>query len=352
MMQAVINTQGKGLRLMPFTRDIPKSLVPVMGRPVIEYTLFLLEKYGIKDIIILLWNKSQMVKSFLERKRYNFNFIFIESHDIYYGLPVLKKYISGSFFYFSCDSFTNVNLLDMYSFHKRKKSLITFALIHRNNPGAGRYFVSSDGKIIKYVRRHTTPGYQYLGGTRIKIFSPDIFSFLSNSKLECSCLFDKEQPTFGYPTCCVVFFSNAPYLLFRKNSRCYGYISNAFSTEVGNFTSYLKLNFDLLDGKVKGYEDLLPYHISRKRKIYRGKGTKIHPSSQLIPPTFVGNRNIIAKHCRLGPFAILGDNMTVEANTIIEESVIWSDSNIPYGKHLRHCIVSQNYLQKISIGTI
>ena len=51
-MKAMVLAAGQGTRLRPLTDNLPKALVPVGGRPMIEYPLMLLRHYGIREIII------------------------------------------------------------------------------------------------------------------------------------------------------------------------------------------------------------------------------------------------------------------------------------------------------------
>ena len=54
---------GQGTRLRPVTDRMPKALVPVAGRPMIEYALLLLRHYGIRDIVINLHHFGEQIES-------------------------------------------------------------------------------------------------------------------------------------------------------------------------------------------------------------------------------------------------------------------------------------------------
>ena len=62
-MKAMVLAAGQGMRLRPATDGMPKALVPVAGRPMIEYALLLLRHYGIKDIIINLHHLGEQIES-------------------------------------------------------------------------------------------------------------------------------------------------------------------------------------------------------------------------------------------------------------------------------------------------
>ena len=61
-MKAMVLAAGQGTRLRPLTDTIPKALVPVAGRPMIEYSLLLLRHYGIGDIVINLHHHGEQIE--------------------------------------------------------------------------------------------------------------------------------------------------------------------------------------------------------------------------------------------------------------------------------------------------
>src|SRR6266545_724297 len=64
-MKAMVLAAGQGTRLRPLTDNIPKALVPVAGRPMIEYPLLLLRHYGIREIIINLHQFGEQIEKYL-----------------------------------------------------------------------------------------------------------------------------------------------------------------------------------------------------------------------------------------------------------------------------------------------
>ena len=62
-MKAMVLAAGQGTRLRPITDRTPKALVPVAGRPMIEFALLLLRHYGIHDVIINLHHLGEQIES-------------------------------------------------------------------------------------------------------------------------------------------------------------------------------------------------------------------------------------------------------------------------------------------------
>src|SRR3990167_8555392 len=60
--QAVILASGEGVKMRPFTYEIPKPLIPVNGRPLLEYGLKLLREHGINDVVITVSHLAQKIQ--------------------------------------------------------------------------------------------------------------------------------------------------------------------------------------------------------------------------------------------------------------------------------------------------
>ena len=67
-MKAIILAAGQGKRLLPYTKDRPKCLVPVLGRPILEWELLVLLRRGIKEIVIMTGYRAELVEEFLAKR--------------------------------------------------------------------------------------------------------------------------------------------------------------------------------------------------------------------------------------------------------------------------------------------
>lgn len=79
-MKAIILAGGRGKRLRPITDKIPKPLIPINKKPLIEWTIKYLKKYGITEIIISSGYKSNLIEKFLKKKK-NFGCEIIFSNE-------------------------------------------------------------------------------------------------------------------------------------------------------------------------------------------------------------------------------------------------------------------------------
>jgi len=114
-MQAMILAGGRGVRLRPITDSIPKSLIPINNKPLIEWSIKYLKKFGINEIIICSGYRSKQIKNFLKKKK-NFNCKIIHSIE---KRPLgtagaikhaMKNISNKSFIVINGDVITNINL--------------------------------------------------------------------------------------------------------------------------------------------------------------------------------------------------------------------------------------------------
>jgi NDP-sugar pyrophosphorylase family protein len=65
-MQAAILAGGLGQRLMPLTRDLPKPMVPLLGRPFLEHQIALLRRHGVTDIVLLVGHMAETIRAYFD----------------------------------------------------------------------------------------------------------------------------------------------------------------------------------------------------------------------------------------------------------------------------------------------
>ncbi len=125
---AVIMAGGKGSRMEPFTKVLPKPLIPINEKPVIQYTIDRFLNYGVKNFVLTINFKADLLKAYYKelKPKYKLKFITEKTPLGTAGsLKQLNKNNHKNFFVTNCDTITEINLLDMYKFHISNKFGIT-----------------------------------------------------------------------------------------------------------------------------------------------------------------------------------------------------------------------------------
>ena len=126
----VIMAGGKGSRLKPFTEFLPKPLIPVGNKPIIEHIIEKFNSFGVKNFFISTKYKSRILKSHLKDLKSNYNFFLSEDKPLgtVGGLYKYKKKFQFNIFLTNCDIIVNVNLNEVFEFHKKTKNDLTLVV--------------------------------------------------------------------------------------------------------------------------------------------------------------------------------------------------------------------------------
>ena len=123
----VIMSGGKGTRLQPFTSVLPKPLIPIKGKTMLEHIIANFVKYGVKDFFVTVNYKSKILKAYFEELNPKYNITFIEEHKPL-GTSGSLKYLSGkindNFFVTNCDIIIRHDYPRIFNFHN-KISILT-----------------------------------------------------------------------------------------------------------------------------------------------------------------------------------------------------------------------------------
>src|SRR3989344_5438109 len=125
-MKLFINTGGKGERLYPLTRDIPKPMVPIAGKPVLHHLIDWARYNGISEIVMMNGYKAEHIINYFKDGAH-LGIPIKHSNEQYHlgsGGPIkfAHKHIDDTFVYISGDHICDVNLKKMIQFHKDKNA--------------------------------------------------------------------------------------------------------------------------------------------------------------------------------------------------------------------------------------
>ena len=131
----VINAGGKGTRLDPYTRVLPKPLIPVGDLPIIEHIMKEFQSYACSEFHIIVNYKKELMKAYFADNDRKYQ---IEWHDedkplgTGGGLSLLRGKLSGTFFFTNCDTLLKANFENILRYHKESGNVITMVCAYKN----------------------------------------------------------------------------------------------------------------------------------------------------------------------------------------------------------------------------
>ena len=186
-MKAMVLAAGQGQRLLGLTERIPKALVRVAGRPMIEYPLLLLKHYGIREIIVNLHHLGEQIESYLgDGARFGLNISYSKEPELLDtggGLLKAKSFLEdGTFIVINTDVLIDLPLADVVAFHEKNKAIATLVL--RPDELADQYGsmeIDSESRIYRFLqaKRPNTPAFgTKLMFTGVQILEPKVFDYM------------------------------------------------------------------------------------------------------------------------------------------------------------------------------
>ena len=157
-MKAIILAAGEGQRLRPLTERIPKPMMPIAGRPILEYNIRLLARHGIRELVINLHHRPETVAGyFADGRAWDVSITYSYEPVLLGTAGAVKKvegFFDGTFLVVYGDNLTMCDLGRFYTFHCEKGGLGTIALFHRDDPTAsGIVGLDEDDRITRFLEK-------------------------------------------------------------------------------------------------------------------------------------------------------------------------------------------------------
>lgn len=274
-MQTVIMAGGKGTRIASVNAEVPKPMLEVCGKPILEHQIEVLKRQKLTDIILVIGYLGNVIRDYFEDgSKYGVHISYIEEKELlgtagsfYY----LKDIIQEDFFLLNGDLIFDVDLHRFMNFHKEKHALATLFTHPNNHPyDSGLIIANEDGTITKWIHKEEERGFlRNRVNAGIHIISPMVlerFTELKKTDLDREVL----KPLI-------------------PSGRVYAYDSPEYVKDMGTPERYRQVEQDLLKGRVRAR------NLDRKQKcifldrdgtlnVYKGFLTDIE-ELELIPGT-------------------------------------------------------------------
>lgn len=317
---------GVGTRLRPLTCHLPKPMVPIFNKSVMEYGVDLLKKYGVNDIAVTLCYLPEIIMDYFgDGSKFNANInYYIEDRPLGTGGSVKNAhefFDNKTIIVISGDAFTNINLKKAYNFHRKKESKATLILSREPVPlEYGVVITDYDGRIIRFLEKPSWGEvFSDTINTGIYILEPEVLDYYEQGEN-----FDFSKDLF-------------PRLL-RDNVQMYGYITEEYWCDIGDLNTYIQTHVDIL------YDEKKHYLLGEKQEkgIWTGNGTILEKGVKIFPPIYIGENSLIKEGAVIDSYTVIGNNCTIEEGTSIKRSIIWDNVNISRGCEIRKSAICNN----------
>lgn len=323
-MKALFLAGGMGMRLRPITDNLPKPMVPIMGKPLLERNIKNLRNYGIREIVLSTCYKPyEIEKYFKTGEKMNVKIEYI-SEDVPLGTAGAVKnaenFLEDTFLVFNADILSDIDIGDLIKFHKHKGGIATIAATEIDDP-------SSYG-VMEHCPEHYVTTFKEkpkYGESKSKLINAGIYVFEREllDEIPEKSIVSMEREVF-------------PKLL-EIGKKIALYNSCFYWMDLGTPQKYVQAHRDILNGDLRLEE--CDFNVCRH---YINNGAKIHPTATLIPPVYIGKGVEIHENAVIGAGVALGNRVTIGANSKIENSIIWDGVKIKDGDVISDSVVTSS----------
>jgi NDP-sugar pyrophosphorylase family protein len=239
-MRAMILAAGFGTRLRPLTNTVPKALIPVAGRPLIEYGLLFLKSQGVEEVVINLHHLGEKIRAALgDGGVYGLRIIYSLEDPILEtggGIKKAQAFLDGeTFIVLNCDTILDLDLQVLLTTHRQNRAVATLVL--RPDPEAARYGLletDTNGRIQRFLGQPTEVSeplspYMFSG---CQMLEPRVFTFMPAEKP-----FSTTRET--YPQ------------MLRAGEALYGFIHNGLWMVVDDAEGMARATQAIISGQVR-----------------------------------------------------------------------------------------------------
>jgi mannose-1-phosphate guanylyltransferase/phosphomannomutase len=325
-MRAVVMAGGEGSRLRPMTANLPKPLLPVANRPVLEHVLRLLRRHGITETVVTVQFLASLVRNYFgDGDELGMSLQYATEQRPLGTAGSVKNAETAlrdeAFLVLSGDALTDADLTGMVDFHRRSGALVTVGLKSVPDPlEYGIVICDPDGRVNRFLEKPTWGQvFSDTVNTGIYVMEPEV---LGDVPLDAEVDWSADV----FPQ------------LIDRGAPLFGYRFDGYWEDVGTLESYRQAHLAVLNREVE--IEIGAFEVSPG--VWLGEGAEIDPDVEINGPVLVGDYSRVEAGAHLEPYAVLGANVVVKAGAIIERSIVHDNVFIGQRASLRGCVIGRN----------
>ena len=327
-MKALFLAGGMGTRLKPLTDELPKPMVPIMNKPLLERSMENLRKCGINEIVISTGYKPQcIIDYFGDGSKFGLNIEYVcEEAPLGTGGAIKKTgYLyDDTFLVLNADILCNIDFRELVKFHKSKAALVTIAVTSVSNPSAyGVIEYDENDYAVSFTEKpeaHEIRSSFINAG--VYVFEPDVLREITEDRPV-----SVEREVFP--------------ALLRNGYKVAVYKGIKYWMDIGTPEKYMQTHDDIMSG-----ECLISGVRFNSRHVFIEDESRIDATAIIRGPVYIGHNVEIGANAKIGPNAVLGDDVHISAGGRVINSILWENVSLQSSAEMNGIIAAAGFSVK------
>ncbi|HEV8309103.1 MAG TPA: sugar phosphate nucleotidyltransferase [Methylomirabilota bacterium] len=326
-MKAVLMAGGFGTRLRPLTANVPKPMVPLGNKPIMEHTVELLKAHGFDDLLVLLYFLPEAItQHFGDGSRWGVRMRYVTpaadlgtAGAVRFATEALEEpalVISG-------DILTDFDLGAAVAFHRGAGAEATMVLTRVENPLAyGIVITDPQGRVTRFLEKPTWGEvFSDTINTGIYLLEPSVLGAIPGGR----------EYDFGkdlFPA------------LLRAGRAVAGHVADGYWRDVGDLVEYRLAHLDLLQGRVRV---TLPGRRVEglDRDVWLDEGARVDFTAHLSGAVIVGRNARVEPNARIAN-SVIGPECSIGEGAVLDGCVLWEGAEVGPRAVLKECVVGRH----------
>jgi mannose-1-phosphate guanylyltransferase/phosphomannomutase len=307
------------------TANLPKPLLPVVNRPIMEHVLRLLKRHGFDETVVTVQFLAAMVRTYFGAGDDLGMHLDYATETTPLGTAGSVKNAEDAlrdetFLVISGDALTDIDLTALVEYHRRHGALVTVALKSVPDPlEFGIVITGEDGRIERFLEKPTWGQvFSDTVNTGIYVMEPEVLASVAK----------------GTP---VDWSGDVFPALVAAGAPVFGCVVDGYWEDVGTIDSFLRAQADVLNRQV----DIEIGGFEVSPGVWIGEEADVHPEAVLKGPLVVGDYAKVEAGAELREYTVLGNNVVVKQGAFLHRAVVADNVLIGPRANLRGCVIGR-----------
>jgi bifunctional UDP-N-acetylglucosamine pyrophosphorylase/glucosamine-1-phosphate N-acetyltransferase len=325
-MKAVVLAAGRGTRLEPVTSHLPKCMLPLAGKPVLEHILLALKDASVKDIVMVVgYKKDSIIDYFGDGEKFDLRIEYLEQRERL-GTAHAIGLVEMDEDFLVVNGDTLFSTKDIKRVIESHLGVATLSVKRVDDPSHYGVVKVEDGN-VKAIVEKPKECVSDLVNAGLYAFSPRIYEAIKRTK-------KSERGEYE--------ITSSIEQLIKEGASVNAVELTGLWSDIGNPWNYLDSNQVMLKAMVSGVKGGIEEYVKIKGKLSLGEGSIVRSGTYIEGPVYIGRNTVVGPSAYLRSYTSIGDNCRVGNAVELKNSIIMDNTYIPHLSYVGDSIVGRN----------